>query len=165
MTVWGVVLPSLKLDYAEVQKWSRAKQRGNCISACFLHKIIIWLQKTRKTEHKSNGLHSWSFLCDFQRCFMFHIRKKVMQLWSNIRVSKWWQNWQKNFNNWMTSNKKYVFFILQWCIQLIKSDSKDICYKRFLIHINVDALSIYQTILKKNYFHKNTKQHNCFQHW
>ncbi len=26
----------------------------------------------------------------------------------------------------MKSNKKYVFFILQWCIQLIKSDSKDI---------------------------------------
>ncbi len=48
------------------------------------------------------------------------------------------------------------FFVKQWHIKFIKSDSKD-----------VYIVTKYLYLKKKMYpsFHKNMKQHNCFQRW
>jgi len=59
----------------------------------------------------------------------------------------------------------------QGCIKLIKSDSKDIynvTKKKQKKKKRIFAFKLYQKNPENEVyhgFHKNIKQHNCFQHW
>ncbi len=49
-----------------------------------------------------------------------------------------------------------MFFVKQWHIKFIKSDSKDLYIVTKYLYLKKNMYSS---------FHKNMNQHNCFQHW
>lgn len=50
----------------------------NMFSMCYFKRILYMVLKN-KTKHSS-------------KCFVFHRRKKVFQVWNKMRLSKWCQN-------------------------------------------------------------------------
>ncbi len=59
-------------------------------------------------------LYKWSYMFDYQILIfslMFHRRKKVIQVWNYMKVSKWWQNFHFCVN--------YLFKL--WCLSASSS--------------------------------------------
>ncbi len=62
--------------------------------------------------------------------------------------------------------KKIIFFVLQECITLIKSDSKNICIvTKVLFQVNAVLLNFSSKDPEKmDQFRQNIEQHKTFQH-
>ncbi len=62
---------------------------------------------------------------------------------------------------------KEINTFIQENVKLIKSDSKELCHKYYFFNkcIWTFYFCIKESWNKYHGFHKNMKQHNCFQHW